>query len=67
MESSGIGLCHPWQQRRKTMTEAVAEYLLGMLRTRSWALDDRPEPRRSHALMADLFTKGAGLRGEVCT
>jgi AcrR family transcriptional regulator len=85
MESTGTGLRQRWQQRRKTMTEAVAaviargvasgeirrdippeilaEYLLGMLRTRSWELEDRPEPLRSHALMVDLFTKGAGLRG----
>jgi TetR/AcrR family fatty acid metabolism transcriptional regulator len=85
MESTGTRLSQRWQQRRKTMTEAVAaviakgvasgeirgdippeilaEYLLGMLRTRSWELEDRPEPLRSHALMVDLFTKGARLRG----
>ena len=47
--------------------EILAEYLLGMLRTRSWELEDMPEPSRSHALMLDLFTKGAGLRGQVGT
>jgi TetR/AcrR family fatty acid metabolism transcriptional regulator len=89
MESTGTGLRQRWEQRRKTMTEAVAaviamgvasgdirrdipleflaEYLLGMLRTRSWELEDRPEPLRSHALMADLFMNGARLRGEVGT
>jgi AcrR family transcriptional regulator len=89
MESSGTGLRRRWQQRRKTMTEAVAaviargvasgeirrdippeilaEYLLGMLRSRSWELEDRPEPLRSHALMVDLFTKGAGLSGQAGT
>jgi AcrR family transcriptional regulator len=84
MESRGAGLRQRWQERRKTMTEAVAaviergvasgeirrdippeilaEFLLGMLRTRSWELEDRPESQRSHALMVNLFTKGAGLR-----
>jgi AcrR family transcriptional regulator len=84
MESTGTALRERWQQRRKTMTQAVAaviakgvaageirrdippeilaEYLLGMLRTRSWELEDRPDALRNHALMVDLFTKGAGLR-----
>jgi AcrR family transcriptional regulator len=53
--------------RRDIPPEILAEYLLGMLRTRSWELEDRPEPLRSHALMVDLFTKGAGLRGQVGT
>jgi AcrR family transcriptional regulator len=84
MESNRAGLRQRWQERRKTMTEAVAsviergvasgeirrdipseilaEFLLGMLRTRSWELEDRPESQRSHALMVNLFTTGAGLR-----
>jgi AcrR family transcriptional regulator len=85
MESNGTGLRQRWQERRKTMTEAVAaviargvasgeirhdippeilaEFLLGMLRTRSWELEDRPESQRSDGLILNLFTKGAGLRG----
>jgi hypothetical protein len=30
-------------------------------------LENQQEPLRSHALMVDLFTKGAGLRGQVGT
>ncbi len=81
MEAGG-GLRQRWQQRRKTMTEAVAaviargaaagevrddvppdilaEYLLGMLRTRSWELEDRAEVQRSHVLLVDLFIHGTG-------
>ena len=39
--------------------EVLAEYLLGMLRTRAWELEDQPEPMRSHEALVDLFTKGA--------
>jgi AcrR family transcriptional regulator len=53
--------------RRDIPSEILAEYLLGMLRTRSWELGERPESLRSHALMVDLFTKGAGLGGQVGT
>ena len=54
--------------RRDIPPEILAEYLLGMVRTRSWELEDGPpEPLRSHVLMLDLFTKGAGLRGKVGT
>lgn len=53
--------------RRDIPPEILAEYLLGMLRTRSWELENQSEPLRSHALMVDLFTKGAGLRGQVGT
>jgi AcrR family transcriptional regulator len=85
MESNRAGLRQRWQERRKTMTEAVAaviargvasgeirydippeilaEFLLGMLRTRSWELVDRPESQRSDALIINLFTKGAGPAG----
>jgi AcrR family transcriptional regulator len=48
--------------RRDIPPEILAEYLLGMLRTRSWELEDRSEPLRSHALMLDLFTKGGSER-----
>ena len=80
MEGAG-GLRERWQQRRKTMTEAVAaviargaatgevrddvpadvlaEYLLGMLRTRSWELEDRTDAHRSDDLLVDLFIHGA--------
>jgi AcrR family transcriptional regulator len=57
----------PGEIRRDIPPEILAEYLLGMLRTRSWELEDGPEPLRSHVLMLDLFTKGAGLRGQVGT
>jgi AcrR family transcriptional regulator len=85
MESNRAGLRQRWQERRKSMIEAVAaviargvasgeirrdispeilaEFLLGMLRTRSWELEDRPESQRSDALIINLFTKGAGLTG----
>ena len=38
--------------------EVMAEYLLGMIRTRAIELESAPEPLRSHALMIDLFTNG---------
>lgn len=38
----------------------LAEYLLGMLRTRSWELEDWPEAERSLAGVVDLFISGAG-------
>ena len=38
----------------------LAEYLLGMLRTRSWELEDWPEAQRTLAGVADLFMNGAG-------
>lgn len=41
-------------------TAILAEYLLGMLRTRSWEMEDRPEAQRSHATVVDLFLTGAG-------
>lgn len=39
----------------------LAEYLLGMLRTRSWELENWPESQRSHATVVDLFLNGVGL------
>ena len=39
--------------------EVLADYLLGMVRTRAWELEDQPEPVRSHEALVDLFTKGA--------
>jgi AcrR family transcriptional regulator len=42
--------------------EILAEYLLGMLRTRAWELADQPEPMRSREALVDLFTTGATRR-----
>jgi AcrR family transcriptional regulator len=39
----------------------LTEYLLGMLRARSWELEGWPEAQRSHATVVDLFLNGAGL------
>ena len=39
--------------------EVLAEYLLGMLRTRAWELEDRPEASRTHEAMVELFLNGA--------
>lgn len=39
----------------------LTEYLLGMLRARSWELGGWPEAQRSHATVVDLFLNGAGL------
>lgn len=46
--------------RSEVPADILAEYLLGMLRTRSWELEDRPDALRNHALMVDLFINGAG-------
>ena len=37
----------------------LAEYLLSMLRARSWELEDWPESERSHVTVVDLFLNGA--------
>ena len=39
--------------------EVLAEYLLGMVRTRAWELENQPEAWRTHAAMIDLFLCGA--------
>jgi AcrR family transcriptional regulator len=41
--------------------EVLAEYLLGLLRTRSWELEQFPEAERTIAGVVDLFLNGAGL------
>lgn len=46
--------------RRDMPADVLAEYLLGMLRTRAMELEDRPESHRTHAVMVDLFMNGAG-------
>ena len=51
--------------RADAPAEVLAEYLLGMLRTRSWDLEDRPEDLRSVASVADLFINGAGLQARA--
>jgi AcrR family transcriptional regulator len=38
----------------------LTEYLLSMLRARSWELEGWPESQRSHATVVDLFLNGAG-------
>lgn len=47
--------------RADVPAKILAEYLLGMLRTRSWELEDWPDAQRSLAAVADLFINGAGL------
>ena len=42
--------------------EIMAEYLMGMLRTRAMELESAPEPLRSRALLIDLFTNGVASR-----
>lgn len=39
----------------------LTEYLLGMLRARSWELEAWPESQRGHSTVVDLFLTGAGL------
>ena len=49
------------QIRADLPADILAEYLLGMLRTRSWELEDRPESRRKLPSVVDLFLNGASL------
>ncbi len=46
--------------RSELPAEVLAEYLLGMLRTRSWELENQPEARRTQASVVELFLHGAG-------
>ena len=47
--------------------EVLAEYLLGMLKTRAWELEDEPEMVRSDASIVDLFIHGvAGPAAPQC-
>ena len=39
--------------------KVMAEYLLGILRTRAMEMDEVPEIERSHAALVDLFVNGA--------
>lgn len=47
--------------RADVSADVLAEYLLAMLRARSWELEDRREAQRSLATVVDLFINGAGL------
>ncbi len=47
--------------RHDVPAEVLAEYLLSMLRARSWDLEDWPESQRSHVAVVDLFLNGARL------
>mgnify|MGYP002813337240 FL=1 len=45
--------------RADVPAEILTEYLLGMLRTRSWELEDQPEALRTLGSVVDLFITGA--------
>jgi len=38
--------------------DVLAEYFLGMLRTRAWELEDQPKAQRSHASVVTMFVHG---------
>jgi AcrR family transcriptional regulator len=48
--------------RSSLPADVLAEYFLGMLRTRAWELEDQPESMRDQAALVDLFTTGAACR-----
>jgi len=50
--------------RSKLPAAVLAEYFLGLLRTRAWELEDQPEALRSHASVVDLFVHGVAGRRE---
>jgi len=45
--------------RADVPAEILSEYLLGMLRTRSWELEEQPEALRTLGSVVDLFINGA--------
>ena len=45
--------------RNDLAAPVLAEFLLGMLRTRAWDLEDAPESQRSLPALVDLFVNGA--------
>ena len=49
--------------RADVSCEVLAQFLLGMLRTRGRALGDAPPAMRRDALIVDLFRHGAGRKG----
>jgi TetR/AcrR family fatty acid metabolism transcriptional regulator len=42
--------------------EVLAQYLLGLMRTRAWEMDDWPDAMRSDEVVADLFLNGVATR-----
>jgi TetR/AcrR family fatty acid metabolism transcriptional regulator len=50
--------------RADVPAEILTEYLLGLLRTRSWELEDQPESLRTLGSVVDLFINGAA--GQAC-
>ena len=52
--------------RADVPAEVLAEFLLGMLRTRTRRLENAPEAVRGYALVTDLFRNGAAARPEAC-
>jgi hypothetical protein len=48
------------QIRRDVPAEALASFLLGMLRTRARDLEDAPRPVRRLETLIELFCRGAG-------
>ena len=48
--------------RADVPAEVLAEFLLGMLRTRTYKLEDAPEATRGYGLVTDLFYNGAAAR-----
>jgi len=45
--------------RSELPPEALAEYLLGLLRTRAWEMEDQSEAARTDAAIVELFLHGA--------
>jgi AcrR family transcriptional regulator len=50
--------------RADVAPEALAQFLLGMLRTRARDLAEAPAEARRHELVVDLFCRGAGMNGK---
>jgi len=42
--------------------EVLAQYLLGLMRTRAWEMDDWPDAMRSDEVVVDLFLNGVAAR-----
>ena len=53
------------QIRRDVPPEALASFLLGMLRTRARDLEDAPRPVRRLETLIELFCRGAGARPQA--
>jgi AcrR family transcriptional regulator len=48
--------------RSDLSAEVLAEYLLGLMRTRAWEMEGWPEEVRSDAVVADFFLNGAAAQ-----